>query len=82
MMEACFSDKNFEILLIYLDDILIFSRTVEKQIERITFVFEWLRKHGLKLKPSKFHFFKREVKYLGHVISEEGVRTNTEKPKL
>ena len=47
-MEACFSDKNFEILLIYLDDILIFSRTVEEQIERITFVFEWLRKHGLK----------------------------------
>jgi hypothetical protein len=52
---------------------------VEEQIERITFVFEWLRKHGLKLKPSKFHFFKREVKYLGHVISEEGVRTNPEK---
>ena len=80
MMEACFSDKNFEILLIYLDDILIFSRTVEEQIERLTFVFEQLRKHGLKLKPSKCHFFKREVKYLGHVvISEEGVRTNPEK---
>ena len=58
VMEACFSDKNFEILLIYLDDILIFSRTVEEQIERL-FVFEQLRKHGLKLKPSKMSFFQK-----------------------
>ena len=79
VMEACFSDKNVEILLIYLEDILIFSRTVEEQIERLAFVFERLRKHGLKLKPSECHFFKRERKYLGHVISEEGVRTNPEK---
>ena len=71
-MEACFSDKNVEI--IYLDDILLFSKTVEEQIERLAFVFERLRKHGLKLKPSKCHLFKREVKYLGHIISEEGVR--------
>jgi len=56
VMEACFSDKNFEILLIYLDDILIFSMTVEEQIERLAFVFERLRKHGLKLKPSKCNF--------------------------
>ena len=82
MMEACFSDKNFEILLIYLDDILIFSRTVEEQIERITFVFEWLRKHGLKLKPSKCHFFKREVKYLGHVIQRKVSEPIQRKPKL
>ena len=59
VMEACFSDKNVEILLIYLEDILIFSSTVEEQIERLTFVFEQLRKHGLKLKPSKCHFFQK-----------------------
>lgn len=48
IMEACF--KIFEILLIYLDDILIFSKTVEEQLERLGFVFRRLRQHGLKLK--------------------------------
>lgn len=57
VMEACFSDTIFEILLIYLDDILIFSKTVEDQIERLAFVFERLREHGVKLKPSKCHLF-------------------------
>ncbi len=78
-MEACFNDKNFDILLIYLDDLLIFSRTVDEQIQRLQFVFERLRKHGLKLKPSKCHLFKRQVKFLGHVISESGVMTDPEK---
>lgn len=44
--------KFFEILLIYLDDILIFSKTVEEQLERLEFVFQRLRQHGLKLKVS------------------------------
>jgi hypothetical protein len=43
IMEACFNDKNFEILLIYLDDILIVSKTVEEQLERLEFVFQRLR---------------------------------------
>ncbi|CAG2250378.1 Retrovirus-related Pol polyprotein from transposon 17.6,Transposon Ty3-I Gag-Pol polyprotein,Transposon Ty3-G Gag-Pol polyprotein,Retrovirus-related Pol polyprotein from transposon 297 [Mytilus edulis] len=58
LMEACFNDKNFEILLIYLDDILIFSRTIEEQIERLEFAFERLRKHGLKMKTSRCHLFR------------------------
>ena len=55
--EACFSDTIFEILLIYLDDILVFSKTVEEQIERLAFIFERLQKDGVKLKPSKCLFF-------------------------
>ncbi|CAC5413583.1 unnamed protein product [Mytilus coruscus] len=51
----------------------------DHRIERLQFVFERLRKHGLKLKTSKCHFFKTEVKYLGHVISLEGIRTDPNK---
>ena len=81
IMEACFNDNNFEILLIYLDDILIFSKTVEEQLERLEFVFQRLRQHGLKLKLSKCHFFKKEVRYLGHVISQDGIKTDPDKTK-
>ena len=81
IMEACFNDKNFEILLIYLDNILIFSKTVKEQLEHLEFVFQRLRQHGLQLKFSKCHFFKKEVRYLGHVISQDGIQTDPDKTK-
>lgn len=42
-------------------------------------MFEKLEKHNLKLKPSKCEFFMSEVKYLGHIVSEEGVKTDPDK---
>jgi hypothetical protein len=81
IMEACFNDKKFEILLIYLDDILIFSKTVEEQLERLEFLFQRLRQHGLKLKLSKCNLFKKEIRYLGNVISQDGIRTDPDKTK-
>jgi transposase InsO family protein len=76
LMETCLGDKNFELLLLYLDDILVFSGTVEDQIQRLRLVFQRLRSYGLKVKPSKCHFFKQEVTFLGHVVSEDGVKTD------
>jgi hypothetical protein len=76
LMEVCLGDKNFELLLLYLDDILVFSGTVEEQIQRLRLVFQRLRSYGLKIKPSKCHFFKQEVTFLGHVVSETGVKTD------
>lgn len=79
LMEACLGDKNFEILLLYLDDILIFSQSFDEHLERLVFVFDRLRAHNLKIKPSKCHFFQKEVNYLGHVVSEDGVKVNPDK---
>lgn len=79
LMEACLGDKNFEILLLYLDDILIFSQSFDEHLERLVFVFDRLRAHNLKIKPSKCHFFHKEVNYLGHVVSEDGVKVNPDK---
>ena len=81
LMEACLGDQNYETLLIYLDDILVFSSTVEQHMSRLQVVFERLRKHGLKLKPKKCHFFKPEVKYLGHIVSSAGVATDPDKTR-
>lgn len=76
LMQHCFRDEVFQILLVFLDDIIVFSRTVEEQIQRLEVVFQKLRQHGLKLKPSKCDFFKEEVKYLGHIVSKHGINTD------
>ena len=72
-------ELNLRECLIFLDDILIYSDTFEEHIRRIEAVFSRLHEHGLKLKPSKCEFFKTSVKYLGHVVSENGVETDPDK---
>ena len=57
----------------YLDDILVFSDTLEDHLQHITEVFELLRKAGLKLKLKKCEFLKNSVAYLGHIITPEGL---------
>ncbi|MCG8113688.1 MAG: RNase H-like domain-containing protein, partial [Candidatus Thiodiazotropha taylori] len=79
LMERCMGDMNLKECLIFLDDILIFSSTFEEHLSRLEAVFSRLHQHGLKLKPSKCEFFKSSVKYLGHVVSENGVETDPEK---
>ena len=58
--------------IVYLDDIIIFSQDAASHIERPEAVFKKLAKVGLKLKPSKCEFFKKRIKYLGHIFSKEG----------
>ena len=79
LMTCCFGDLNFTHLLIYLDDLIIFSKTFDEHLERLQLVFDRLQEHGLKLKPSKCQLMRQEVQYLGHLVSAEGVRTDPEK---
>ena len=67
------------VLLIYLDDIIVFGETVTETIERIRVVLTRLRHAGLKLKPSKCHLFQKSVAYLRHIVSSEGVATDSQK---
>ena len=67
--------KNF---LVYLDDIIFYSETFEDHLVYPRQVFERLRKANLKLKPEKCYIGRRQVKYLGHVVSETGVKPNPE----
>ena len=67
--------------LAYLDDILIFSNTVEDHLKHIDTVLSSLRRHNLKLKPAKCEFFKKETQYLGFKISEEGIQPDLDKVK-
>ena len=80
-MENCLGDLHLNWCIIYVDDIIIYSKTPEEHVKMLEAVFKKLSKAGLKLKPSKCEFFKSEITYLGHIVSNEGIATDPKKMK-
>ena len=78
LMESCLGDIHIKHCIIYLDDIIIFSKTPE-HLQRLWEVFEKLTSTGLKLKLNKCEFFKPRIEYLGHILSKDGIETNPKK---
>ena len=74
LMQNCLGELNLTYALIYLDDVIVFSWTEEEHLTRLWAVFEGFWEHGLKLKPSKCHFLWKEITFLGHKVSEEGMK--------
>ena len=79
LMEECLGSLNMSICIIYLDDIIIFSKTFEEHLERLDKVLTRLKSCNLKLAPEKCCFFTDKVKFLGHVVSRNGIETDPEK---
>ena len=79
LMETCLGKMHLKWCIIYLDDIIVFSKTPEEHIERLRGVFEKLSAAGLRLKPSNCEFFKSQVTYLGHIVSKNGIETDPKK---
>lgn len=73
IMESIFGDLNFSQLVLYLDDILVFSQTWEEHLDRLDTVFGRLEKNGLKLNGAKCKLLQQSVSHLGHVISGDGI---------
>jgi len=74
MMNDIFWDLIAEgIMVVYLDDILIFTRTEEEHAKAIRWVLQVLQEHKLFLRPEKCEFCKEQIEYLGLVISENEV---------
>ena len=79
LMEVVLSGLARDGCMVYLDDILVFGRTLGEHNDNLAKVFQRLRSAGLTLKPKKCKFVQTEVCYLGHVVSAEGVRTDPSK---
>ena len=77
LMQNCLGELNLTYALIYLDDVIVFSRTEEEHLHRLWVVFARFLEHGLKLKPSKCHFLQDEITFLGHEILAEGMKPGT-----
>lgn len=65
--------------LLYLDDVIVFSLTVDEHLDRLEMVLSRLQQEILKVKLGKCAFFKKDEKNLGHVIGSDGVSTDPDK---
>ena len=82
-MTKIFEDLLYNILEIYLDDILVFAETKEELVENTTIVLERLRKHNITVNPEKVKMGLTEVEYVGHLIDRHGISfTNEKKNKV
>lgn len=79
LMEIVLAGLNWQICLIYLDDIIVHGRTFDEMLVNLDKVFSRLQKAGLKLKARKCHLFAQEVENLGHIISAKGIKTDPKK---
>ena len=73
LMDLVLSGLHWTHCLVYLDDVIVFAPTEEEHLRRLDLVLERISKAGLTLKPSKCHWMKDSVKFLGHIISGKGV---------
>ena len=78
LMQNCLGELNLRYDLIYLDDVMVFCRTEEDHLIWLRVVFEHFWEHSLKLKPSKCHFLRKEITFLGHKVLEEGMKPGEE----
>lgn len=69
-------------VLVYLDDVLIFSKTPEEHLEHLEHVLSTLRANKFYAKPSKCSFNQRELHYLGYIISADGIKVDDRKTKV
>ena len=78
LMQNCLGELNLTYTLIYLDDMIIYSKTKDEHLVHFRAVLERFMENGLKLKPSKCNFFRTEINYLGHKVFTAGMEPSTE----
>ncbi|XP_015161375.1 uncharacterized protein [Solanum tuberosum] len=79
LMNHVFKEHHRKFILVFFDDILVFSKSLSEHLEHLKITFELLVKHKLCIRQSKCSFGASKVEYLGHVISAEGVATDPKK---
>lgn len=79
LMNNVLAEHIGKIAYVYLDDIIIFSTSLQEHIDSLNKIFATLRAANLKVQLDKTEFLKRETEYLGHIISEHGIKPNPKK---
>ena len=80
-MNHIFRDFIGKFMFVYIDDLVIFSKTYEDHLKHIDLVLAHLKQFDLRVKPSKCNFAKPQVKLLGYIVSKEGIATDPDKVK-
>ncbi|CAF4468437.1 unnamed protein product, partial [Didymodactylos carnosus] len=79
LMDLVLRGLKWSCCMVYLDDVIIYSPTFEQHLKDIDDVLKRIKTSGLTLKPSKCFFCHQELKYLGHIVSAQGIRPDPEK---
>ena len=79
LMECVLAGLSLDRCLVYLDDVIVFSRSFDEHLVNLECVFERLAQAGLTLKLSKCTFCQKEVRYLGHIVGSGGIRPDPQK---
>lgn len=76
MTLAIFRDQTFLSVLCCLDDVLVCAATEEVALEHLQVVFQRPQVYNLKLAPKKSHFLRQSMKFLGHIVNADGIRSS------
>lgn len=79
VMDNILKDLQRKVCFVYMDDIIIFSTSLQEHMENLRLVFEKLRQARFKIQLDKSEFLRKEVEFLGHVITPEGIKPNPKK---
>ena len=79
LMNSVFMPELDKFVVVFIDDILIYSKSKEEHAEHLRIVLQRLRDHQLYAKFSKCEFWLEEVQFLGHVLSAEGIAVDPSK---
>ena len=79
LMDNCLGEIHLQWCIIYLDNIIIFSKTPKDHIVQLRGLFDKLAQTGLKLRPRKCELFKTQIAYLCHIVSKRWGRDRTRK---
>lgn len=82
LMNSVFREQINKTCVIYMDDILVFSTSLEEHINSLRSIFNTLRKAKLKIQIDKCNFLKKETQFLGHVLTNKGIKPNPEKIRI
>lgn len=81
VMDSVLKELQNKICLVYMDDIIVFSVSLEEHMQNLSRVFNALGSANLKIQLDKSEFLRKEVEFLGHVVTEKGIKPNPNKIK-
>jgi hypothetical protein len=79
MTNSIFHDKLDKFLIIYIDDILIYSKLAKEHVRHLEYVLQKVKENELHANKTKSEFAQMEMDFLGHVLSPKGIRPNPKK---
>jgi len=80
-MDIAFIGEKDKFMVIYLDDITVFSTSDDEHLQHLKKTFEKCRRYGISLNPKKYLFSREEGKLLGHIVSLEGIKIDPKRVK-